>query len=51
MGGEVYVGFVVDNLFDRKPPRDKTYNSYPYYSDSNYDPIGREIFLQVGTSF
>jgi outer membrane receptor protein involved in Fe transport len=51
MDGEIYVGFVVDNLLDRKPPRDKTYNSYPYYSDSNYDPIGREVFLQIGTSF
>jgi len=51
MGGDVYVGFVVDNLFNRKPPRDPTFDTYPYYSDSNYDPIGREYFLEVGTRF
>lgn len=51
MGGEAYIGFAIDNLLDRKPPRDKTYDTYPYYSDYNYDPIGREIFLEIGTKF
>jgi iron complex outermembrane recepter protein len=51
LGGEVYVGFAVNNLFDRKPPRDSTFDTYPYYSDSNYDPIGREVFLEIGTRF
>jgi outer membrane receptor protein involved in Fe transport len=51
MGGEAYVGFAISNLLNRKPPRDPTYDSFPYYSDYNYDPIGREIFLEVGTRF
>ena len=51
MDGKAYVGFVVDNLFDRKPPRDPTYDTYPYYSDFNYDPVGREVFLEVGAHF
>jgi outer membrane receptor protein involved in Fe transport len=51
MGGDVYVGFVIDNLFNRKPPRDPTFDTYPYYSDFNYDPIGREYFLEFGTRF
>lgn len=51
MGGETYVGLAISNLLNRKPPRDPTFDSYPYYSDFNYDPIGREIFLEVGTRF
>lgn len=51
MGGTVYVGFAVDNLFNRKPPRDATFDQYPYYSDYNYDPIGREVFVEVGARF
>ncbi len=50
-GGDAYIGFVVDNIFNRKPPRDETYDTYPYYSDYNYDPIGREYFLEIGTRF
>ena len=45
------VGFVVDNLFDRDPPRDPTYDEYPYYSTFNYSPIGREWFLQLRYRF
>jgi len=51
LGGEAYVGFVVDNLLNRKPPRDQTFDSYPYYSDYNYDPIGRQMFVEVGMRF
>lgn len=51
MNGEAYVGFAVQNLFDRNPPRDETWDVYPYYSDYNYSPIGREVFVEIGLRF
>jgi outer membrane receptor protein involved in Fe transport len=51
MNGEAYVGFAIQNLFDRNPPRDDTWDQYPYYSDYNYSPVGREVFVEVGLRF
>jgi outer membrane receptor protein involved in Fe transport len=51
MGGEAYVGLAVQNLFDRNPPRDDTWDVYPYYSDYNYSPVGREVFMEIGLRF
>lgn len=51
MNGEAYVGFAIQNLFDRNPPRDGTWDQYPYYSDYNYSPIGREVFVELGLRF
>jgi iron complex outermembrane receptor protein len=41
----------VDNLLDKDPPRDSTYDTYPYFSSDNYSAIGREVFLQVRYDF
>ncbi len=41
----------VDNLFDKDPPRDPTYDQYPFFSSENYSAIGREVFLQVRYAF
>jgi outer membrane receptor protein involved in Fe transport len=43
------VSLAVDNLFDRKPVKDDTWGSYPYYNDSWYDGVGRRGFVQVTT--
>jgi outer membrane receptor protein involved in Fe transport len=40
------VSLAVDNLFDKMPPRDKTYTAYPYYDISWFDSVGRSYFLQ-----
>lgn len=50
-GGSTYVGLAVQNLFDRGPPRDGTFDVYPYYSTFNYSPTGREMFVEVGARF
>ena len=42
---------IVDNVFDKNPPRDPTFDQYPYFSSENYSPIGREWFLQLRYSF
>jgi outer membrane receptor protein involved in Fe transport len=51
MKGEAYVGVAVQNLFDKNPPRDETWDVWPYYSQWNYNPVGREVFVEIGTRF
>ncbi|OOG61311.1 hypothetical protein B0E46_15065 [Rhodanobacter sp. B04] len=43
--------FVVDNLFDKKPAPDSTWTSYPYYSRSWFNPIGRAYFIEASYRF
>jgi outer membrane receptor protein involved in Fe transport len=45
------LSLIVDNLFDRKPARDSTWTSYPYYSRSWFSPIGRAWFAEVNYRF
>ncbi|GAA4998083.1 TonB-dependent receptor [Pseudoluteimonas lycopersici] len=40
------LSLAVDNLFDKMPPKDKTYTSYPYYDISWFDSVGRSYFLE-----
>ena len=35
------------NVLDEKPPRDPTFDVYPYFSVFNHDPYGREVFLRA----
>ncbi len=41
----------MDNLFDKMPPRDPTYTSYPYYDISWFDAAGRSYYLQFTYKF
>ncbi|MBS0214121.1 MAG: TonB-dependent receptor [Proteobacteria bacterium] len=41
------VALSIDNLFDKMPPRDPTYTSYPYYDISWFDTVGRSYNLQL----
>jgi outer membrane receptor protein involved in Fe transport len=45
------IAFTVDNLLDKKPPRDPTYSSYPYYDVSWFDSEGRSYFVQITYKF
>ena len=40
------LSLAVDNLFNKMPPKDKTYTSYPYYDISWFDSVGRSYFLE-----
>ena len=40
------VSLTVNNLFDKAPPADPTYTSYPYYDISWFDPQGRPFFVE-----
>jgi len=41
----------VVNLFDKAPPIDPTYTSYPYYDISWFDTEGRSFYLQYTHKF
>jgi outer membrane receptor protein involved in Fe transport len=41
----------VDNLADKKPVKDPTYASYPYYDVSWFDSMGRTVYLTVNYQF
>lgn len=45
------ISFSVVNLFDKKPPVDPTYTSYPYYDISWFDTEGRSFYLQYTHKF
>ncbi len=51
LGGAAEASLFVDNLFDEEPPEDPSYDTYPYFSDLNYDPTGREWFVQLRYKF
>jgi iron complex outermembrane recepter protein len=41
---------IVNNLRNTPPRRDETFNTYPYFIN-NFDPVGREYFLQLDYRF
>ncbi|HMI19668.1 MAG TPA: hypothetical protein VK533_09000 [Sphingomonas sp.] len=41
----------IDNLFDKKPLKDPSYASYPYYDISWFDGVGRSYYLQLTYKF
>ena len=45
------VSLTANNLFDKKPPVDPTYTSYPYYDISWFDTQGRSFYLQLTYKF
>lgn len=45
------ISLAVDNLFDKNPPKDPTYSSYPYYDTSWFDSTGRSYYLQLTHKF
>ena len=45
------VSLTANNLFDKKPPVDPTYTSYPYYDISWFDTQGRSFFVEFSYKF
>ncbi len=42
---------VVNNLLDEDPRIDDTFSAYPFFYQSNVNPVGREAFFEVGYRF
>ncbi|NVJ50938.1 MAG: TonB-dependent receptor, partial [Gammaproteobacteria bacterium] len=40
------LSLVLRNAFDKKPPIDTSRIEWPYYDRSQYDAIGRELYLE-----
>ena len=45
------LALTVNNLGNRKPPRDPSYTAYPYYNVFNYNGYGRAFWLQYSIDF
>jgi outer membrane receptor protein involved in Fe transport len=45
------LGFSVVNLRNTPPHRDATNSTYPYYDQFQFDPIGRQYFLEFAYRF
>lgn len=41
------ISLVVKNLANKLPPKDKSFDAFPYFNFDNYDIYGREIMLQM----
>ncbi len=41
----------VNNLFDKMPPKDRTYTAYPYYDSAWFDSVGRSVHLNLTWKF
>lgn len=51
IGERMQLGLKVNNLFDKMPPKDPSYDSYPYYDLSWFDSVGRAWYLTVTYKF
>lgn len=43
----------INNLLNKRPPEDPTQNNWPWYANagSYYNPLGRELYLQLNMNF
>lgn len=51
IGERMQLGLKVNNLFDKMPPKDPSYDSYPYYDLSWFDSVGRAWYLTFTYKF
>ncbi|MEG2805173.1 TonB-dependent receptor [Stenotrophomonas sp.] len=45
------VGLIVNNLRDSRPPADRNGGGWPFYPVGNYDPYGRQLWLEFDYRF
>ena len=45
------VSLTVNNLLDKMPPKDATWESYPYYDTAWFDSMGRSYYVQLTYKF
>ena len=45
------LSLLVNNVFNKMPPNDPTFSSFPYYNTENYNAYGREVMAQVDWKF
>jgi len=48
---DMRISGIVNNIKDSGPPRDATYTALPFYNFTNYNPYGREYWLEFDWRF
>ena len=48
---DIDLSLLANNIFNKMPPTDGTYTSFPYYNNENYNVYGREVMLQLQWRF
>jgi outer membrane receptor protein involved in Fe transport len=48
---DMTISLVANNVLNNRPPKDDTFNLYPYYNPYNYNPYGRLYMLEVAYRF
>ena len=51
LNDHTHFSLTIDNLFNKMPPKDLTYASYPYYDISWFDSVGRSYYVQMTYKF
>ncbi|HEY9132050.1 MAG TPA: TonB-dependent receptor [Dyella sp.] len=45
------ISLVMNNIANKRPPRDDTNGNWPYYDVGDYNALGRAVYLEVGYDF
>ncbi|MET0330796.1 MAG: TonB-dependent receptor, partial [Dyella sp.] len=45
------ISLVVNNLANKRPPSDPTYGDWPYFDVTDYNALGRAMYLEFGYDF
>jgi outer membrane receptor protein involved in Fe transport len=45
------ITFTANNIFNKRPPKDRTNGDWPYYDVTNYNALGRELWVQMNLDF
>ncbi|QQP96096.1 TonB-dependent receptor plug domain-containing protein [Lysobacter enzymogenes] len=47
----LWLSAAVNNLSDKRPPRDRTDGNWPYFDRGNYSALGRSFWVELGLDF
>ena len=50
-GDDAAITLIANNVFNSRPPFDRTFSTYPYYNIFNYNSYGRLVMLEVNMHF
>jgi len=51
IGNDASIGLTVNNLFNTMPPKDGSYNEWPYYDEGAYNIYGRSYYVNFNYRF
>lgn len=48
---DLTLSLISNNVTNKRPPKDRSNTTYPYYDSANYDAYGRSIFAEINYRF